>query len=131
MRRQYYLLARPHGHFDAWDVHRLVRLARDLPVLEHPLEAIAELDEPAWVHADGRLTLRQVVHHIALVEAVDPAHPIILTPEGRVMDGRHRVAHALLDGRATVRAVRFDVMPEPDHRDVHPGDLTYEDLGPP
>ncbi len=30
------------------------------------------------------------------------------------MDGGHRLCKALLEGRRTIRAVRFDVMPEPD-----------------
>jgi hypothetical protein len=44
---------------------------------------------------------------------------------GRVMDGMHRIARALLEGEPTIRAVRFDVHPEPDLRDCLPGDLPY------
>jgi len=38
----------------------------------------------------------------------------------------HRIARAVLEGRIAVSAVRFDVQPEPDFRDVQPADLTYD-----
>lgn len=42
------------------------------------------------------------------------------------MDGMHRVARALLEGRSTITAVRFREDPEPDHRDCWPDDLPYD-----
>jgi hypothetical protein len=53
------------------------------------------------------------------------AHPIILSAEGRVMDGMHRIARALLEGRTTVVAVRFVRPIPPDYRNVRPADLPY------
>jgi len=41
------------------------------------------------------------------------------------MDGMHRVARALLHGEATIRAVQFDVDPEPDYRNCRPEELPY------
>jgi hypothetical protein len=52
---------------------------------------------------------------------------VILGPDGRVMDGMHRIARALLEGRTTITAARFPVVPAPDHRGVHPDDLPYDD----
>ena len=72
-----------------------------------------------------RPTVRSIVDHLRLIEAVEPSWPIILGPDGRVMDGMHRVARALLEGRGSVAAVRFDVLPEPDFRDCRPEDLPY------
>ena len=45
---------------------------------------------------------------------------IILNVDGSLMDGGHRVCKALLDGRKTIRAVRFQAMPEPDEIQPHP-----------
>jgi hypothetical protein len=45
--------------------------------------------------------------------------------DGRVMDGMHRVAQALLEEHPTVLAVQFGVQPEPDFRNVRPEDLPY------
>ena len=46
-------------------------------------------------------------------------------PHGRVMDGMHRIARALLGGVAEIGAVRFPHPLEPDYRDVQPDQLPY------
>ncbi len=56
---------------------------------------------------------------------VDLSYPIILGADGRVMDGMHRIARAILDGHETIIALQFDVHPEPDYKDCRPGDLPY------
>jgi hypothetical protein len=127
VRKQYHL--RPSGPaFDAWDVHRLIRLSAGLPVRCVPLDRIPELDTAYWALPGApHPTVRELVVHLRLVLAADPAHPVILGSDGRLMDGMHRIALALLEGRTEVAAVRFDVDPEPDHRDVHPEDLSYDE----
>jgi hypothetical protein len=60
-----------------------------------------------------------------LIQAVDPSYLVILGSDGRVMDGMHRIARAMLEGRPTISAVRFEVDPEPDHRNCRPDDLPY------
>jgi hypothetical protein len=72
-------------------------------------------------------TVRRIVEHLRLVEEADLSHPIILAADGRVMDGMHRVAKALLRGDDTIRAVRFEVDPEPDYRDCQPDELPYRE----
>jgi hypothetical protein len=52
--------------------------------------------------------------------------PVTEVALGRVMDGMHRIARAILDGRASVRVVRFVIDPEPDFRDCSPDDLPYD-----
>jgi hypothetical protein len=113
--------------FDAWDVARLIRLTADLPVAEIPLESIGEVDTVYWFSAGEQdlPTVRSIVEHVRLIQAVDPCHPIILGSDGRVMDGMHRIARAMLEGRTTIRAVRFSADPEPDYRNCRPGDLPY------
>jgi hypothetical protein len=46
-------------------------------------------------------------------------------PGGRVMDGLHRIARSMLEGKKEVSAVRFPTPPEPDYRDCQPADLPY------
>lgn len=127
MRKQYSFRRTPRG-FDAWDVHRLIELSAALPVHDVAVAHIAELDEEYWF-ADSAMppTVRAVVEHARLIASVDPAHPIILDVHGRVMDGMHRVARALLDGRETLPAVRFQVQPPPDFVDCDPSRLPYDD----
>jgi hypothetical protein len=125
VRKQYHFWPGSSG-LDAWDVDRLVELSRNLPVVEVPVASITELDSNYWFGgAFGEPTVRKLVDHMRLVRNVDLTFPIILGVDGRVMDGMHRIARALLEGRPTVRAVRFRSHHEPDFRDCIPEDLPY------
>jgi hypothetical protein len=44
----------------------------------------------------------------------DPELPIILSADGEVFDGMHRIGRALLDDRSTLPAKRLPVDPDPD-----------------
>jgi hypothetical protein len=126
MRKQYYFRRSDVG-FDAWDVNRLVALSASLPVKEVALTSIRELDTAHWFGADGSpMTVRVLVRHMELVNQADLAYPVILGSDGQLMDGMHRVARCLLEGRAVVSAVQFTEQPEPDHRNVQPEDLPYD-----
>jgi hypothetical protein len=124
VRKQYHFWPGEEG-LDAWDVDRLISLSRDLPPEYVAIDAIDEVDTVYWFGEDSPPTVRAVVEHVKLISEVDPAHPIILSAEGRVMDGMHRIARALLEGRATVVAVRFVRPIPPDYRNVRPADLPY------
>lgn len=124
MRKQYHLWPGESG-VDAWDVDRLIALTRDIPVEQVALADIHEVDSVYWFDDWQPATVRKVVEHLRLVQAVDPAYPIILGPDGRVMDGMHRVARALLAGRTTITAVRLRVLPHPDYRGCRPEELPY------
>ncbi len=128
MRRQYHFRKSEAGLL-AWDVHRLIALSHDLPVSYIALSAVAELDEAYWWDADSRPpTCRQVIEHMQLVEAADLQYPIILCPQGRVMDGMHRAAKALLLGKNEIAAVRLRELPSPDHVGVDADDLCYDEI---
>ena len=112
---------------DAWDVDRLIALSANLPVENVGVDSIGEVDSIYWF--DGELhppTVRAVVEHVRLIDEVDTSYPIVLGPDGRVMDGMYRIARALLDNQPTIRAVRFRELPDPDHRDCVPNQLDYE-----
>jgi hypothetical protein len=55
----------------------------------------------------------------------DDRYPIILSSNGRIMDGMHRVLKALMLGESHIRAVRFLTDPEPDFVGVDPDELPY------
>ena len=113
----------PNGDaFDAWDVERLIDLARDLPVEELQVAAVGELDADYWVAPGHPTTVRTVVAHARRILDVDPSYPVILGPDGRVMDGMHRIARALLEGRPSVPAVRLPRIPPPDRTGVALGE---------
>jgi hypothetical protein len=92
----------------SWSVPRLFELARNLPVMEIPL------DHMHLYYTYEKLTLREMVMHMKAVNAADLERPIILDEDGELMDGRHRLMKAMLLGNAAIRAVRFDENPPPD-----------------
>jgi hypothetical protein len=124
MRKQYHFRQGPDG-LRAWDVDRLVALSESLPVVEVALADIRELDEAYWFDHGSAPTCRAVAEHARLINEVDLSFPIILSSDGRVMDGMHRVARALIEGRASLPARRFVQDPEPDHVGGAPDDLPY------
>lgn len=107
----------------AWDVDRLIELTAHLPSEQVPLSAIGEVDTDYWFSHVHPPTVLAVVEHLRLINEADLSYAIILDPDGRVMDGMHRVARALLDGHAAIAAKRLDTMPLPDYTDVQPDDL--------
>ena len=122
MRKQYYFRPSSRGLL-AWDVDRLVSLSANLPPKLVRLNAIRELDEP-WDN-DDPITWRAVVEHMKLIGEADLSFPIILSADGSVMDGRHRIAKAALEGQENIQAVQFDRDPEPDYVGRGPDDLPY------
>jgi hypothetical protein len=105
-------------------VDRLVSLSRDLAPEPVPITDIRELDEAYW---GGSMTCREVAEHARLIQEADPSFPVILSSDGRVMDGMHRVLKAVLAGVSHVPAVRFRSDPAPDYVGVDPDALPYEE----
>lgn len=125
MRKQYHFRESERGLL-AWDVDRLVRLSADLPPISVPLTSIRELDQNFWFDLEGdRPTCRRIALHARLIQESTLDHPIILSQDGGVMDGMHRVCKALIEGRDTIEAVRFDVDPDPDFVGKSPDELPY------
>ena len=120
IRPQYHLRRTDQG-IDTFDVRRLIRLSRDLPVRMIDPRNLAELDEDHWYfHTDARPTPSSILEHVELIRGGDLAHPIILDSDGRLMDGMHRACRALLDGVERIPAVQFEEDPEPDLVDCDP-----------
>jgi hypothetical protein len=126
VRKQYHIRNSARGTL-AWDVDRLVTLASNQPAIDLPLGCIRELDEPFWFSLPGdQPTCRRVAEHARLISETDLGYPIILDPEGRVMDGMHRVCKALIEGAATIKAITLAVMPEPDFIGIPVDELPYD-----
>ena len=100
---------RSGGKEKTWSVARLVELSKDLPIFEAPVAAIAT----DYTITDSN-DIRNFVAHVKKVLEADLDYPIILAANGVIMDGRHRLAKAILEGRKTIKCVRFEVDPPPD-----------------
>ena len=123
MRKQYHFRPSAAG-LRAWDIDRLVAVSKCLKWQLVPVASIRELDEPYW---RGPMTCRNIAEHARLIEEADLGCPIILSSDGRIMDGMHRVLKALMLGERHIRAVRFLADPEPDFVGVDPDELPYDD----
>ena len=93
-----------------WSVTRLIEYSKGLPVFEMPLAGIFIGEK---VFAESR-TARSIAEHVKRVNETSLDHPILLDPDGFIMDGWHRVVKALVEGRETIKAVRFTKMPVSD-----------------
>lgn len=125
MRPQYHIRSGPEGWI-AWDVKRLIALADGVPVMEVECDPLVDADPLYWFQGfNGPPSVRTVADHARLMDAADLSYPILLCAEGRVMDGMHRVAKALVEGRNSILAKQFSATPEPDFVGVHPDELPY------
>ena len=97
MRKQYHFWPGAEG-LDAWDVDRLIDLSASIAAEEVPVTAIWEVDTVYWFDETQQPTVRKVLEHVRLLEEVDLSYRIILGPDGRVVDGMHPVARAILEG---------------------------------
>ncbi len=125
MRKQYHLRPSKNGLY-AWDVDKLIEKAKGLPQISIKLEEIKELDEAFWYQeADIKPTVRSIAEHFRLTNETDLTYPILLSKDGRVLDGMHRVVKALILGHKEIKAVRFEEDFPPDFEDVKEEDLPY------
>jgi len=123
-----------------WEQQGLIDSAQYLPIAQVSIESVGVLDSTMWCRSgDPRLTVRQiaeaakhflargrtepvnlgagnalVIEHAQRIMDADLTYPIILGADGKLMDGAHRVAKALITGQSTVGARRFKMEPAPD-----------------
>lgn len=102
------------GKRHVWYTSRLWALSEGLPVIDVAIESVGALDVDCWFLPGTEPTIRRVAQHCQRIMDADFCYPIILHADGSLMDGGHRVAKAWMDGMDTIKAVRFDVTPEPD-----------------
>jgi len=96
-----------------WYTERLWELAKALPARHVPIAEISAFDEVTWFdHLEP--TCRRVAEHAKRIQAASLEHPIILSAEGWVMDGMHRICKAFLLGMDTIQAIQFSPTPEHD-----------------
>ena len=120
MRKQYHFRKVSEDTY-IWDVDQLILQSSHLPVIQVCLDEIKELDEPYWF-PNHYPTTQELINHFQLVQEADLSYPIILCPEGRIMDGMHRMAKAKMMNLQKLQAVQFEVMPQPSFINVDEGD---------
>lgn len=98
----------------SWSVQRLIKHAEGLEPFDLPLCCV---DLSVCPFAVDKLTPIVLAQHMVRVVKTSLKHPVILTPEGFIADGWHRVVQAILKGRRTIKAVRLEAMPYHDGRE--------------
>ncbi len=126
MRKQYHFRT-IKNQLCAWDVDKLILLTQNIKPKNVNLDNIRELDESYWYNnIEDIPTCRSISEHIKLVNEADLYYPIIICPEGKLMDGMHRVVKAYLTGLTSIKAYQFDYIPLPDYIGINPDDLPYD-----
>lgn len=98
-----------------WSIERLLELAESLPEKLICIDQIAEFDENTWFSSGyDEPTCRWVALHSKRIYDADITLPLILSADGSVMDGMHRVAKAWLMNIPTISAKQFSENPAPD-----------------
>lgn len=87
-------------------VHEAIRLSEDIEVKE--LKISEMYIGYAAPHND---TLRGFVSHMKMVVDADLNCPVLMNQDGQIIDGRHRLAKALLEGCETIKVQRFEKDP--------------------
>lgn len=89
-----------------YSVAEIVDLAKDIESQEAPIDAFAmDYGSPC---EDSLISFAE---HCLQVDAADLSYPIILSPCGVIVDGRHRLIKSLVTGAETIVFKRLAVLP--------------------
>ena len=97
-----------------YNVPHLIEESKNLEVIEVNLEDIKEIDTNIWNYLKYEHSIRKIVSVMERVLAADLSYPIILAPDGALMDGGHRIAKSLHLNKKTIKAVKFKEYPQPN-----------------
>lgn len=127
----------PDANIHVWYVENLWKASARLPVNTRPLRFF-EPNITRWLNRAGpveehfkatgkdRLTLETFVEcriegwkrrggrHLARVRQASLEYPVLISPEGLLIDGYHRFVKAYLSGEETIRFKQFAKMPAAD-----------------
>lgn len=88
-------------------VHECLRLSKDLEV-----NSLLLNDMNICYSSPCANTLRSFMEHMRAVEEANLDYPILLNEDGSIIDGKHRVCKAIMEGRSTIEVKRFIKDPE-------------------
>jgi len=97
-----------------WLVKDLWEAAKDLPVTSMALTEIVDIDVLLGSHtwSKGKMSVIEIVDHHTRIQNADLQYPVILTPEGHIADGVHRIVKAYLQGVRNLPTVKLQTMPK-------------------
>lgn len=92
-----------------WYVTSLIQKIKELnlEIFDFPLHCI-DLNTYIW---GKKLSMYEIITHLRQVNVCDLEFPIIISEEGTILDGWHRIIKAIIENKKTVKAVRFEKKP--------------------
>lgn len=97
-----------------WDVSDLVAHSMKFPVEDLNVEFLFKrIRDQNLENVWGCKTLWEFLDHAKRWEKADLSYPILLTPNGKVCDGIHRILRARALGHKTIQGIRLESMPDP------------------
>ncbi|MFC4892561.1 hypothetical protein ACFPDQ_05810 [Pseudofrancisella aestuarii] len=126
-RKQYHFRKSENGDLLVWDVLQLIEKAKGLTPKLISISLIKEIDENYWYEiGDSEPTCASLIEHIKLINDANLDYPIILSKDGRVMDGMHRVCKAIILGEKEIEVLQFEEDIPPDYINIDINELQYD-----
>jgi hypothetical protein len=96
-----------------WNVFNLWKLVSKMETEQVYIKDF-NLDIDIWFKEYQKPTVLNVVKHCQRMLNANLDFPIIIAPNGLVLDGMHRIGKALILGHSTIKAVRLQELPPPN-----------------
>ena len=111
-----------HGYVESdadnlyyWKASTLWKLSEDMPTEQIALDTFDWENDNFQCNSLSTPPLwRDIGDHTKRILAADLQYPIVISADGAVMDGMHRILKCYVFGLPTVKAVRFALNPPPD-----------------
>lgn len=102
----------PPNNKGSWYVANLIDRTKTEPIIDYVIDLMSvNLDVKVW-EVDN---VFDFLSHVKRINEADLTLPVIVSAEGWILDGWHRIAKAVLLGNDGVKAVRFISNPEFDY----------------
>jgi hypothetical protein len=79
-----------------------------------PLRELPRFEALSW--SKGPITEEELDEHLERIRIADLELPIILSANGDIMDGLHRLAKAILMHHESIKVIQFSMTPPPDQK---------------
>ncbi|WP_254173267.1 hypothetical protein [Planktothrix pseudagardhii] len=96
-----------------FDVFNLWNFVSGMKVEEVPIKDF-NLDIDIWFREFELPTVLNVIKHCQRMLDADLDFPIIIAPNGIILDGMHRIGKAWILGYSTIKAIRLEEFPISD-----------------
>lgn len=96
-----------------WSVDKLISASEKLTAFDFNVDSV-DLKNCFWFQKIPNV--EEILLHIKQINRADISFPIILAPDGTILDGIHRIVKARSLNLKIIKAVQFKELPEPDSK---------------